>query len=101
MCCTRQAFYFRFTSGIIFNLISQIKRTSRIYMEHAICLLGNNSTVLTFTATKIKMKGKSVGGITRPIPPQLLEIVNTVAELEGDVRLYVEMLISESDNEAR
>jgi len=45
--------------------------------------------------------GKSVGGITRPIPPQLLEIVNTVAELEGDVRLYVEMLISESDNEAR
>nr|CAG4642335.1 EOG090X0205 [Evadne anonyx] len=53
------------------------------------------------STTKIKMKGKSASGITRPIPPQLLEIVNTVAELEGDVRLYVEMLISESDNEAR
>jgi len=47
------------------------------------------------------MKGKSASGISRSIPPQLLEIVNTVAELEGDVRLYVEMLISETDNEAR
>lgn len=47
------------------------------------------------------MKGKSASGITRPVPLQLLEIVNTVAELEGDVKLYVEMLISESDNEAR
>ena len=47
------------------------------------------------------MKGKSTTGPARPIPPQLLEIVSTVEELEGDVRLYVEMLISESDNEAR
>lgn len=62
-------------------------------------------------ATKMKMKGKAVGGSNaaggaaggnaRHIPAQLLEVSGTVAQLEGDVRLYVEMLMSESDNEAR
>ncbi|XP_057365693.1 integrator complex subunit 3-like [Daphnia carinata] len=52
-------------------------------------------------ATKIKMRGKMTANSVRTIPPQLLEISNTVAQLDGDVRVYVEMLISESDIEAR
>ena len=54
-----------------------------------------------FTATKMKMRGKTSTGSLRTIPPQLLEISNTVAQLDGDVRVYVEMLVSESDIEAR
>lgn len=56
-------------------------------------------------ATKIKLsKGKNnsvVQQTQRPIPAQLLEVSDKAAQLEGDVRLYVEMLLSESDNEAR
>lgn len=57
-------------------------------------------------ATKIKLsKGKNNSIVQqqtqRPIPAQLLEVSEKAAQLEGDVRLYVEMLLSESDNEAR
>nr|CAG4650774.1 EOG090X0205 [Simocephalus serrulatus]SVE94097.1 EOG090X0205 [Simocephalus serrulatus] len=52
-------------------------------------------------ATKMKMRGKMSTNSVRTIPAQLLEISNTVAQLDGDVRVYVEMLVSESDNEAR
>lgn len=55
----------------------------------------------TCLATKIKMRGKMTTNSVRTIPPQLLEISNTVAQLDGDVRVYVEMLVSESDIEAR
>nr|CAG4646849.1 EOG090X0205 [Megafenestra aurita]SVE92248.1 EOG090X0205 [Megafenestra aurita] len=52
-------------------------------------------------ATKMKMRGKMSTNSVRTIPAQLMEISNTVAQLDGDVRVYVEMLASESDNEAR
>ena len=59
-------------------------------------------------SAKMKMKGSnksSGGGVTgntlRPIPAQLLEVSKSAADLEGDVRLYIEMLLAESDNEAR
>nr|CAG4636812.1 EOG090X0205 [Ceriodaphnia reticulata]SVE72794.1 EOG090X0205 [Ceriodaphnia reticulata] len=52
-------------------------------------------------ATKMKMRGKVSASSVRTIPAQLLEISNTVAQLDGDVRVYVEMLVSESDIEAR
>lgn len=47
------------------------------------------------------MRGKMSTNSVRTIPAQLMEISNTVAQLDGDVRVYVEMLASESDNEAR
>nr|CAG4641495.1 EOG090X0205 [Eurycercus lamellatus] len=56
--------------------------------------------IIRFSTKIRKMKVKS-SCVLRPIPAQLVEISNSVAELEGDVRLYVEMLLSESDNEAR
>ena len=49
----------------------------------------------------MKMRGKTSASSVRTIPAQLLEISNTVAQLDGDVRVYVEMLVSESDIEAR
>ena len=49
----------------------------------------------------MKMRNKTSTSSVRTIPPQLLEISNTVAQLDGDVRVYVEMLVSETDNEAR
>lgn len=51
----------------------------------------------------MKLRGKmtTTNNAVRTIPPQLLEISSTVAQLDGDVRLYVEMLVSESDIEAR
>lgn len=49
----------------------------------------------------MKMKGKTPTNSLPTIPPQLLEISKTVAQLDGDVRVYVEMLLSESDIEAR
>lgn len=56
-------------------------------------------------ATKIKMKSGNkssvAGNAQRSIPAQLIEVSKSVADLEGDVRVYVEMLLSESDNEAR
>lgn len=62
-------------------------------------MISNN--LFVYPATKMKMKGKIPTNSLRTIPPQLLEISNTVAQLDGDVRVYVEMLLSESDIEAR
>ncbi len=36
-----------------------------------------------------------------PLSGPLLEISNSIADLEGNVRMYVEMLVTETDNEER
>jgi len=57
-------------------------------------------------AAKIKMKEKALkttysSSGSLPLSGPLLEISNSIADLEGNVRMYVEMLVTETDNEER
>ena len=62
--------------------------------------------VCFFVAAKIKMKEKAMKSTysssgSLPLSGPLLEISNSIADLEGNVRMYVEMLVTETDNEER
>lgn len=75
----------------------------------------NNRFLLLYLAAKLKMKNKTSTTTTnvndakldeeritvRTIPAQLQEISKIVAQLEGDVKVYVDMLVRDSDNESR
>ena len=56
-----------------------------------------STTTTNANETKLDVERKTV----RTIPVQLQEISKTVAELDGDVKVYVDMLVRESDNESR
>ena len=55
---------------------------------------------LKLVAKKIEIK-KANANSTRSIPTPLLEITNTLNQLEDEVKVIVESLLSDSDSEAR
>ena len=52
------------------------------------------------TAKKIEIK-KANANSTRSIPTPLLEITSTLNQLDDDVKVLVESLLSDTDSEAR
>jgi hypothetical protein len=59
----------------------------------------NKTSTTTTNVNDAKLDEERI--TVRTIPAQLQEISKIVAQLEGDVKVYVDMLVRDSDNESR
>jgi hypothetical protein len=59
----------------------------------------NKTSTTTTNVNDTKLDEERI--TVRTIPAQLQEISKIVAQLEGDVKVYVDMLVRDSDNESR